>query len=414
LKAKQKTLVVVGGGAAGFFCAVNAARLSPKLKVIILEKSNKLLSKVKVSGGGRCNVTHNKTDVPAMAAAYPRGQHFLKKTLHQFSQLDTQQWFADRGVRLKAEADGRMFPTTDNSQTIIDCLLQEATKYGVVIQLQTSIVQMESKAEGFALIDQRQQVHSADYLCIATGGYPKAEQYHWLTSIGMKVQNPVPSLFTFNMPKEKIVQLMGVSVSDVRVKVLGSKLEQEGPLLITHWGMSGPAILRLSAWGALELATNNYQFSIQVNWLPMHNQQSIRDYLLQLKQEQAKQKLSNHKWPTIPQRLWLFLLEEAGAKEDLRWVDCPNTMLNKLAVFLCNHQFEVSGKTTFKEEFVTAGGIDLSTIDVATCASKTNSHLFFAGEVMNADGITGGFNFQHAWSSGFVVANAIAQQMQEP
>ncbi|MEC5143358.1 NAD(P)/FAD-dependent oxidoreductase [Chitinophaga sp. 212800010-3] len=400
----QKRLVVAGGGAAGFFCAVNAARMSPGLEVVLLEKTGKLLSKVKVSGGGRCNVTHNAPDITYMAKRYPRGQHFVKKAFSRFFVSDTIAWFAERGVKLKAEDDGRMFPVTDNSQTIIDCLLREADKYGVSIRMHTEITGFGKEPDGrWRLQLQGGQAIPADYLCIATGGFAQADKFNWLAASGHTFAMPVPSLFTFNMPGNPVTALMGVAAT-AHVKIAGTKLQELGPLLITHWGMSGPAILRLSAWGARELQQLQYTFTAIVNWLPDYNENTLREHWQDLRFELGKQKLY-HKNPFgLPQRLWQFLLEQTGAGAELRWADLSAKDQNRLMKLLVNMEFPVKGKTTFKEEFVTCGGITLSEIDPATMESKLVPDLFFAGEIMDVDGITGGFNFQHAWTSGFVAA----------
>ncbi|MGN6401128.1 MAG: aminoacetone oxidase family FAD-binding enzyme, partial [Flavisolibacter sp.] len=246
----KKQLIVIGGGAAGFFCAVNAARMNPDLDVVILEKSNKLLSKVRISGGGRCNVTHALFDIAEMSKRYPRGQNFVKKTFHQLFTTDTIKWFEERGVRLKAEKDGRMFPITDSSQTIIDCLMKEANSYGVEIRMNAEVKELKTEDLKFKILLANNQILTADYVCIACGGYPKLSMFQWLLDAGHAINHPVPSLFTFNLPKHSITGLMGVSVEKARVKIEGTKLVEEGPVLITHWGLSGPAILRLSAWGA--------------------------------------------------------------------------------------------------------------------------------------------------------------------
>lgn len=410
---KKKRLVIIGGGAAGFFCAVNAARLDPALEIIILEKTNKVLSKVKVSGGGRCNVTHGCFSIAEMIRKYPRGANFLKKAFHHFFTTDTIQWFKDRGVELKTEADGRMFPVTDSSQTIIDCLMREVNKYGIEVRMKSEVRSLKQAAGQFIIELSDLRPLTSDFVCIACGGYPKAAMFDWLKQLGHTIEEPVPSLFTFNMPGNTITQLMGVSVPDVQVRITGSKLIAGGPLLITHWGMSGPAVLRLSAWGARELAAGNYQFTININWLIEYNENSLRERMQALRFELATQKISNRNPFGLPQRLWDYFLEQAGIGGDIRWADLPAKEQNKLIKNLCAQEFTVRGKTTFKEEFVTAGGIRLSEIDANRMQSKLIPHLFFAGEILDVDGITGGFNFQHAWTSGFIAATAIAGKSQE-
>ena len=401
-----KSLVVIGGGAAGFFCAVNAARLNPSLKVILLEKTNKLLSKVRISGGGRCNVTHSLFDIDEFSKRYPRGQRFLRKAFHQFFSSDTVQWFKSRGVKLKAEEDGRMFPVSDSSQTIINCLMNEANLYGVDIRLNSEVTGIE-KRDRFSISFANNQIIQSDYLCIATGGYPKTSMFSWLRSLGHNIAGPVPSLFTFNLPKHPITSLMGVAVENARVKIHGSKLVQEGPLLITHWGLSGPCILRLSAWGAKELKELNYHFSIHINWIPGYDHETLKDKMAELRISSGK-RMENENFTRLPVRLWKFLLEQSDIEDHLKFTDLSARSENLLIKNLIDYTTNVKGKTTFKEEFVTAGGIELSEIDASTMMSKKIPHLYFAGEVMNVDGITGGFNFQHAWTSGWIAANAIA------
>ena len=405
---KKKQLVVIGGGAAGFFCAVNAARMNPALQVTIAEKSNKLLSKVKISGGGRCNVTHACFSIADMVKKYPRGSSFLKKAFHHFFTTDTINWFAERGVQLKTEADGRMFPVTDSSQTIIDCLMKEANKYGVQVLLNREVIQTGSVHGRWQIKYKSGEVITADYLCIASGGYPKNTQFEWLRHTGHTIEEPVPSLFTFNMPGNTITALMGVSTENVSIKIAGTKLNSEGPLLITHWGISGPAVLKLSAWAAKELAAKNWQFSVIVNWLPQYNENTLKEKIQSLRFNLAAQKINNRNPFALPGRLWEYLLQCSGVNTSIRWADLPAKEQNKLIKTLCSHEMEVKGKTTFKEEFVTAGGIELAEIDHNTMQSKKVPGLFFAGEVLNVDGITGGFNCQNAWTTGWIAAKAIA------
>jgi predicted Rossmann fold flavoprotein len=404
-----KKLIVIGGGAAGFFCAVNAARMNPALEVIIVEKSNKLLSKVKQSGGGRCNATHACFEIPELVKKYPRGQQFLKKAFHYFNTNDTIQWFAERNVELVMEADGRMFPITNDSQTIINCLLNEADKYAVKVLMQTEIKSIVKKGDQFVLSTSNNNELITDQLCIACGGFPKSSMFEWLTKLGHTIEAPVPSLFTFNMPGNKISSLMGLSVPMATVKIMGTKLVEQGPLLITHWGMSGPVILKLSAWGARMLADTSYKFTIMVNWLSDDTEQSLRECWHSLRNELAVQKMVNKNPFGLPNRLWNYLLSLSNINEDTRWADLPSREQNKLIKNLTVGEFIVDGKTTFKEEFVTCGGIKLSEIDPNTMQSKKIPNLFFSGEIMDIDGITGGFNFQNAWTSGWIAANAISK-----
>jgi len=401
----QKTLVVIGGGAAGFFCAVNAT--SPDLKVILLEKTSKLLSKVRVSGGGRCNVTHACFDIGEMAARYPRGARFLRKSFHQFFTTDTIEWFKSRGVELKKEADGRMFPITDSSETIINCLLQEADKNRVDIRMNAEVKQIEQQENGFKLHLLNDKIIAADYVCLATGGYPKGSMYDWLSNTGHRFINPVPSLFTFNLPGNPIRDLMGVVASEASIKIAGTKLSESGPLLITHWGLSGPVALKLSAWGARLLAEKNWHFTALVNWYPKMTEEELRQNFQSIRNEKAGQAMGGKNPFALPARLWQFLLEQSGVQEGTRWAELPAKEQNRLIKNIAAYEIEVKGKTTFKEEFVTSGGIDLKGIEPATMMSKKIPGLFFAGEAIDIDGVTGGYNFQNAWTTGYVAAKSI-------
>lgn len=408
LRGTEGRLIVIGGGAAGFFCAINAARMSPNLQVTIVEKTNKLLSKVKVSGGGRCNLTHALFDIAEMSKRYPRGQHFVKKAFHQFFTTDTIQWFKERNVIVKAESDGRMFPLTDSSQTIIDCLMHEANQYGVAIRMNFEVKDIAIK-DGQFIVHSPTTSLSAGYICVASGGYPKTAQFQWLKNMGHTIAEPVPSLFTFNLPQHPITQLMGVSANLVKVKIEGSKLVEEGPVLITHWGLSGPAILRLSAWGARELSAKSYHFKAHINWLPQCNETDMREDIKTHRKQNGSKRVYNHNVTGLPQRLWVFLLVQSDISDTIRWADLPAKKENQFIQNLLDYTVEVKGKTTFKEEFVTAGGISLNEVDSYTMMSKKIPNLFFAGEVLDVDGITGGFNFQHAWTSGWIAAKRISE-----
>lgn len=407
-----KQLTVIGGGAAGFFCAVNAARLNPELRVRILEKSGKLLSKVKVSGGGRCNVTHACSDITEMSNRYPRGRYFVRKAFHRFFTTDTIAWFAERGVALKTEPDGRMFPVTDSSQTVIDCLLKEAKRYGVEIGLHTEVKNLSFTEGKFIIQTNAPRPVVSDYVCIACGGYPKTALFGWLNNTGHTIEEPVPSLFTFNIPGHPLTKLTGVSVDKASVSIPGTKLQEEGPLLITHWGLSGPAVLRLSAWGARELKEKNWEFIVRVNWLGGLNDQVLRDKFIQLRKAGGSQRIIGKNSFGLPARLWEFLAMESGVNGAMRWADLPVALQNKFIQKLCSWEAGVKGKTTFKEEFVTAGGIRLHEVDPQTMMSKKLPGLFFAGEVLDVDGITGGYNFQHAWTSGWIAAERISHMGQ--
>jgi predicted Rossmann fold flavoprotein len=404
----KKKLIIIGGGAAGFFCAVNAARFHPGLEVIILEKTGKLLSKVRISGGGRCNVTHALFDITEMSKRYPRGQNFVKKTFHQFFTKDTIEWFEERGVQLKTEDDGRMFPVTDSSETIVDCLFREVNKYGVQIKMNMGVNKITREDDIWKIITEKNETLIADFLCIATGGYPKASMFEWILSTGHHIEEPVPSLFTFNLPNHSITELMGVSVEKARVKIEGTKLSEDGPLLITHWGLSGPAILKLSAKGARTFRDMDYRFKVHINWMPGMNEQPLKDHLQSLRSSSPSKMIANLNFSNLPNRLWIYLLETSGIKTEIRIADLTAKSENALIRNLVDYVVEVRGKTTFKEEFVTAGGIDLSEVDANTMMSRIHPNLYFVGEVLNVDGITGGFNFQHAWTSAWIAAKAIA------
>jgi predicted Rossmann fold flavoprotein len=406
-----KKLIIIGGGAAGFFCAVNAARMNGNLHVILIEKTGKILSKVKISGGGRCNVTHDCSSIAEMVKKYPRGANFIKKSFYHFFTSETVKWFEERGVILKTETDGRMFPVTDSSQTIIDCLSREVNRYGVEIMMNAEVKHIKSGAGKFEILLADSRQLNADFICVACGGYNKSIMFQWLTNLKHTIEEPVPSLFTFKILNNSITQLMGITVENVLVKIMGTRLEESGPLLITHWGMSGPSVLMLSAWGARELAERNYIFKVVINWLPEFNEQSLKDTLQEIRFQLASQKIINRNPFKLPQRLWEYFIEEAGIKPDIRWSDLPAKEQNKLVKKLSAGEFDVQGKTTFKEEFVTAGGINLSEVDPNTMMSKIVPDLFFAGEVLNIDGVTGGYNFQNAWTTGYIAAKAISEQV---
>lgn len=383
--------------------AITAAENSPESEVIILEKNRTVLNKVRISGGGRCNVTHACFDNRLLVKNYPRGDLFLKKILPYFDAQSTVDWFAARGVALKTEEDGRMFPVSNSSETIVDCLLREAKRNKVQIRTSTAVKSFYYTEDGrnFILNLADDTTLSADRLLIASGGHPKREGFDWLAEHDHEVENPVPSLFTFNAPGNYLLPLSGVSVQDARVKIMGSKLKWRGPLLITHWGFSGPAVLKLSAWGAKILAENNYQFSCRIDWVPQRTEAEVRELLMQEKHSNPKQMVTTYTRFNLPLRLWRAFLENAEINATVRWLDISNKSLNRLVNNLTNSQFEVKGKTTYKEEFVTAGGIALSEIDHSTLESKRVPGLFFAGEVLDVDGITGGFNFQNAWTTGY-------------
>lgn len=404
-------IIIVGGGAAGFFTAINIAEKKPKLKIAILERGKSVLEKVRISGGGRCNVTHAEFIPKELAKNYPRGEKELIGPFHQFCSGDTIEWFANHGVELKIEDDGRMFPTTDSSQTIIDCFLQAVQQLKIEV-LTSQSVQSIFQGNDYWKVETNHNTYSCQKLIMTTGSNPKV--WEMLQNIGHTIVPPVPSLFTFNIKDARIKDLMGISAV-ATVKVKGTKLEASGPTLITHWGMSGPGILRLSAWGANLLAAKNYQFTIQVNWLNDATFEETFETLKELKTVHSKKIISKKSPFDFPNRLWESLVHAAGIgtfstsndSQDVKWGDVSNKQLMALAVQLTNGEFQVNGKSTFKEEFVTAGGIDLKEINFKTMESKLLPNLYFAGEIVNIDAITGGFNFQNAWTSGFILASEI-------
>lgn len=401
-------VVVIGGGAAGFFAAINCAQLHSNCTVTLLEKSSKLLSKVRVSGGGRCNVTHACFDNSLLVKNYPRGEKELRNAFSRFSTNDTVTWFEKRGVKLKTELDGRMFPVTDNSETIINCLVQEAEKAGVKIKLNVDITEITKTENGsFVLKANGGGVFECDKLIVATGGNPKDAAYDWLRKLGHTIIKPVPSLFTFNIPNNPITQLMGVSVPHAKVRISGTKLETEGPLLITHWGLSGPAVLKASAWGARQLSDLSYNFTALISWLPKFTEEKVRIEFADIRSEQPAKLVVNNCPLELPRRLWEYLVNKAAITESTRWADLSKKHTNILINSIIHDEYKIVGKTTFKEEFVTCGGISLKEVDFSTMQSKVIPGLYFAGEIIDVDGITGGFNFQNAWSSGWIAANSI-------
>lgn len=406
-----KSLIVIGGGAAGFFGAVNAARLNPGLSVTILEKSREVLSKVRISGGGRCNVTHHCFDNEVLARAYPRGSKALRWAFEQFSASDTVDWFTGRGIDLKTEEDGRMFPVTDDSASIINCLKEEAQKHGVTIRTKTKAESVTpNKDDTFTIELKKGSPLKTDYVLVATGGYNRENAYAWLKETGHSIQPPVPSLFTFNFRKKTFAELAGISVPEASVSIKESPYEYTGPLLITHWGLSGPAVLKTSAWAARFLHGNEYRFDIQVNWVLPETAPSVQASLKKLREANAPKKVQHQdSFTHIPGRLWKKFLELAGINSNVRWAELSNEHIHELTQQLVNGTYNIQGKTTYKEEFVTCGGIPLDEVNFGTMESKKVPGLYFAGEVLDIDGITGGYNFQSAWTTGWIAANAISQ-----
>ncbi len=409
-------IIIVGGGAAGFFTAINIVEKNPKLKVAILERGKNVLEKVRISGGGRCNVTHACFEPNELVKFYPRGEKELRGPFHQFCSGDTIEWFEKHGVALKIEDDGRMFPISNSSQTIIDCFINATQKLGISVltgQSVQTIFTPEVSGEKLWKIETQTENYLAEKLILATGSNPKI--WDLIQDFGHSIVAPVPSLFTFNIKDSRIKDLPGVSAL-ATIKVKDTKLIATGPLLITHWGMSGPAILKLSAWGARILADKNYQFTIYVNWLNDLELDEVEKILKDLKLEHAKKSVSKKSPFEFPNRLWESIVLASGIDagssdseqaKQTKWADLSKIQLQNLVNQLTNASFQVNGKSTFKEEFVTAGGINLKEINFKTMESKLHSNLYFAGEIVNIDAITGGFNFQNAWTSGFIVAEAV-------
>lgn len=397
----KQHIVIIGGGAAGFFAALSAKKHHPTAQVSILEKSSKLLAKVKVSGGGRCNVTHACFDNKQLSTYYPRGENYLKKAFEQFNAQSTIDWFAERGIRMKTYPDGCLFPESNDSQTIIDCFLSEAKKLGVHIWMNQGVKKIEVLPHGFKLHSD-QKIVDATRVIVTTGGQPKRSNCAWLEELGHDIVEPLPSLFTFNMPENPVRELMGTVVEKASVRVEGTKLLGQGPLLITHWGMSGPAVLLLSAWGARILAEKTYHFHVLVNWLNDKKEVDLRADIEHTAQLHGAKKVQNLNPFPITNRLWHFLLTKADIPSEIRWHELGKKNTNKLVNILLNDRYEVKGKTTFKEEFVTAGGVAMTNIDIRNMESKRVPGLHFAGEILDIDGVTGGFNFQAAWTTGYI------------
>jgi len=398
---KSKLIVVIGGGASGFFSAINSAINFPEAKVIILEKTNKVLSKVRVSGGGRCNVTHHCFENNELIKNYPRGEKELKQVFAQFSVTDTIDWFLKRGVKLKVEQDGRMFPESNNSETIINCFLSEVQKLDIDVNLNEEVIAI-SALNNQLEIKTSKQVYIVDAVICSIGGHHQLKNYQFLKQCGHTIDDLIPSLFTLNLPQSHIKELMGLSVKLGTVKVLGTKHQYTGPVLITHWGLSGPAVLKLSAFAALDFYQKNYDADIAVNWTGTLNEDDVKEVIINYLS--SKSQIVNTPLFEIPKRLWEYLILKAELSLQKPWVELGKKQLNKLAQVLTNDVYHMHGKTTFKEEFVTAGGINLKEVNFKTMESKKVPHLFFCGEVLNIDGITGGFNFQNAWSTGWIAA----------
>jgi len=418
MKTTETDVAIIGGGAAGYFAGINLAASNSAIKVTILEKGKQVLSKVKISGGGRCNVTHAEFDPKTLAHNYPRGHKELLGPFHQFMTGDMFAWLEERGVELKIEEDGRVFPVSDSSQTIMDCFQNEADRLGVNVKTNAGIDAISKlEDQDYAWEMKGKEVHVfAKHLIVASGSSPK--MWRLIQTLGHQVVDPVPSLFTFNVKDERLQDLPGISL-DAEVEVFTTKdrgvskqklkrLQSSGPVLITHWGLSGPCILKLSAWGARVFHELNHQFQLRVNWLPQHNEESVKSLLEGLKDTHPKQLLYSNPIEGLPKRFWQSLLDYIHIDSQLNWSTLNKSQTQSLAEELCAGEFHVNGKSTFKEEFVTAGGIHLKEIDFKTFQSKLHDNLFFVGEVLNIDAVTGGFNFQAAWTSAYLCARHLS------
>jgi len=396
-------IAIIGGGAAGFFAAMQAKENYPTAEVVIFEKTTKVLAKVKISGGGRCNVTNGETNIKKLSQAYPRGASKLKKAFHVFNTKDTMQWFESRGVKLVTQEDNCVFPVTQDSQTIINCFLREARRLNIRIEMKSGIDEIIPEGNQLKLVIKKGgRARLYDKVIVTTGGAPKRSGLDWLEKLGHKIVRPVPSLFTFKIPKNPITQLMGVVVETAITNIQGTKLKGDGPLLITHWGMSGPAILKLSAYGARILAEKNYVGNLQVNWIGISNINAVYQVLTEIKQQHPNKQLGNFRPYLLPERLWHFLLDKVDLPKEKKWNELGKKGMNRLIDVLTNDIYEIRGQTKFKEEFVTAGGISLESVNFKTMESTVVPNLYFAGEVLDIDGITGGYNFQAAWTTGFI------------
>lgn len=405
-------ILIIGGGAAGFFTAINVAEVLPNKRIAILEKAKEGLNKVKISGGGRCNVTHAEFIPKTLTENYPRGEKELLGPFHKFMTGDTFEWFEQRGVPLHIEEDGRVFPVSNSSQTIINCFLNEANKYNVECHYQSNVIKIIPKEKTWE-VHTSKEIFQTENLVIATGSSPKV--WRMLELIDCEIIPPVPSLFTFHCEDDRLKDLQGMS-TEVAVEVLDKNqkviLKSQGPLLVTHWGMSGPAILKLSAWGARKLYAKDYKFLLKINWVPQYSLEAVKNTLQKLQVVEAKKKCNNTSAFNLPKRLWRRLLETSNLS-DQRWADLSKKQMYDLILELTAGKYTIDGKSTYKEEFVTAGGLDLKQINFKNFSHKSKQNLYFAGEVLNIDAITGGFNFQNAWTSGYLVAQDLTLRYKE-
>lgn len=397
-------VAIIGGGAAGFFSAITVKENFPDAKVVIFEKSNHVLSKVKISGGGRCNVTNACDSIAELCKAYPRGGRELKKAFYVFNNKNAMEWFEKHGVQLSIQENECVFPMTQDSQTIIDCFLTETNRLEIELKTSYTVGSIIHENDAFQLnfLGENQKSQIFEKVIVTTGGSPKRQGLDWLENLNHKIEFPVPSLFSFNIPDESITELMGIVVENVLVRIQGTKIKSEGALLITHWGMSGPAILKLSSFGARELYDLNYETKIQINWMNEVNNELVFNELLKIAEENPNKLITNNHPYSIPSRLWLYFLEKCDLNPEKKWNELGKKGLNKLTNILCNDEYTVRGKAKFTDEYVTCGGVSLQSVDMSTMESKSCNGLYFAGEVLDIDGVTGGFNFQAAWTTAFI------------
>ncbi|MEC7487576.1 MAG: aminoacetone oxidase family FAD-binding enzyme [Verrucomicrobiota bacterium] len=407
----MRRIAIIGGGAAGFFAALAAAKNNPSAQVDLYERGTRFLTKVKISGGGRCNVTHKCFDPDSLSNHYPRGARELKAAFYRWQPQDTLDWFTERGVTIKAEADGRMFPTSDDSQTIIDCFLNEAHKYKIGLHKQTGLQSLAvEKDQTFQLKLSDSSVVSVDSLCLACGSLKANPLLQALKVLGHDIKPLAASLFSFNVSDKRLSGLAGLAVKNVQVQVLPNSNVYSGPLLITHRGLSGPSILRCSAWEALTLKEKKYHFDIRINWLGDLQESQLREQFNIFRENSPKKSVKNTTLKALPKRLWKRLVQSAHIEESITWAQLPKKLENSLIIACLSGKYSVQGKTTNKEEFVTCGGVDLKQVDFRRMESKIIANLHFAGECMNLDGITGGFNFQAAWTTGYIAGESMAKQ----
>ncbi len=404
LKRKNMQVAIIGGGAAGFFAAITVKGKYPAAGVTIFEKSSKVLSKVKISGGGRCNVTNAAATISDLIKAYPRGGNSLKKPFHEFSNKNVMQWFESRGVPLVVQDDGCVFPMAQDSQVIINCFLNEAQRLGVNVETSSGVTDLVPPGKKWKLLfePKDRSVRIFDKVIVTTGGCSRFEGFEWLKNLGHKIEPPMPSLFTFNLPDARVTRLMGVVAADVKVSVEASKFSSLGALLITHWGMSGPAILKLSSFAARHLNKLNYEFNIYVNWLGEATHDAVAKQLDETVRKHPKKMVANYRPFFLPERLWIFLIEKCGCSGTKKWGELGKKGVNKLVEILTHDKYPVKGKSAFRDEFVTCGGVALSAVNMKSMQSKVAPNLYFAGEVLDIDAITGGFNFQAAWTTGYI------------